>query len=339
MSGEAALLLRQETVDYANGMAQRLFGADCVGRPSAELIGPELSRFPARAFLSSFEYEGTHYILRTKRIEEGRLVFFQKQQETPLNINEAFLYTLRSGLMTLGVAADRLRPAVEETGNKEMRGDLTALTAGYFKLVRLSENAALVHSVLSGAPVVLPVGQDLSLLCQAVLDAVEESIPGLELVREIPAGIQAAVDARLVRQLLFNLLSNCLRHAHAPFVKVKLMETPGSVVLSVSDNGVGIPCEELPTVFERYRRDYTLGELNSGAGLGLTAALEIARLHGGTLLLESMEEQGTSVRVSFSRHTAPTCLGAGQELCPMRDVLVGLADCLPLDVFDMKYMD
>ena len=81
--------------------------------------------------------------------------------------------------MTLGIAADKLRPAVEKTGDKEMRGDLTALTAGYFKLVRLSENAALVHSVLSGTPVVLPVGQDLSLLCQAVLDAIEDSIPGL----------------------------------------------------------------------------------------------------------------------------------------------------------------
>ena len=54
MSGEAALLLQKEKVAYANSMAQRLFGADCIGRPSAELIGPELSRFPARAILSIF---------------------------------------------------------------------------------------------------------------------------------------------------------------------------------------------------------------------------------------------------------------------------------------------
>lgn len=339
MSGEPAVLLRQGKVAYANGGALRLFGTDCIGSPAEELIGPELSRFPARSFLASFEIKGASYILRTNRLEEGRLVFFQKQQEALLIINDAFLYNLRCNLMTLGVAADKLRPAVEDAGFTALRGDLMALTAGYFKLMRLSENASFVHSVLSHSPVVLPVTLDLSLLCQAVLDTVEESFPGLELVREIPAGVQAVADPRLIRQLLFNLLSNCLCHAHAAFVQVKLMETPGSIVLAVSDNGVGIPVDALPTVFERYRRDYTLGELKGGAGLGLTTALEIARLHGGTLLLESREGQGTSVRASFSRHTAPIRLGMSQELCPVREVLVGLADCLPLEAFDMKYMD
>ncbi len=339
MSGEPAVLLQQGRVMYANDGALRLFGGDCVGASAEELIGPELSRFPARAFLAGFEIKGASYILRTNRLEEGRLVFFQKQQETPLIVNDAFLFNLRSNLMTLGVAADKLRPTVEDTQHRELREDLTALTAGYFKLMRLSENAAFVHSLLSRSPVMLPVTLDLSLLCQAALDTVEESFPGLKLVREIPAGVQVAADPRLIRQLLFNLLSNCFRHAQAALIQVKLTETPGSVVLAVSDNGVGIPTKALPTVFERYRRDYTLGELSGGAGLGLTAALGITRLHGGTLLLESREGQGTSVRASFSRRTAPVRLGVSQELCTVRDTLVGLADCLPLEAFDVKYMD
>lgn len=339
LSAEPALLVQKGKIAYANEEAARLLGTNCTGEDAEALLGHELCRYPARAYLMDAWVDGARYILRVNRTEEGRLVFLGKPKEAPPILNEAFLYSLRSNLMTLGVAADKLRPAAEDRKDGQMLDDLTALSASYFKLMRLSENASFVHSLFERQAIACPQDLDLSLLCQSALDIVEDAFPELSFLREIPAGLRVNADPVQFRQLLFNLLSNCLSHARPSRIQVKLLDTPESVILSVVDNGVGIPPEELHTVFDRYRYGYSLKEIHGGAGLGLTAARGVAQLHGGTLLLESRIDQGTAVRASFSKRTAANRFGAGKEFCSMRDALLGLADCLPVEAFDAKYMD
>ena len=80
----------------------------------------------------------------------------------------------------------------------------------------------------------------------------------------------------------------------------------------------------------------------SGAGLGLTVARSAAHLHGGTLLLESRQGKGTTVRVSLSRHSEVLGLrspGESMEEGNMKAVLIGLADCLPDECYTERYMD
>ena len=92
-------------------------------------------------------------------------------------------------------------------------------------------------------------------------------------------------------------------------------------------------------MFERYRFDFGLSQMGRGAGLGLSAARAVAQLHGGTLLLESREDQGTLVQASLSRGGTATRVQMDSDLCSMRDLLLGLADCLPLRCFEGKYLD
>ena len=79
----------------------------------------------------------------------------------------------------------------------------------------------------------------------------------------------------------------------------------------------------------------------SGAGLGLTVVRSAACLHGGTLLLESRQGKGTTVRVSLSRHISSSVLKSpGEDLEPgIKTVLTGLADCLPDECYTERYMD
>ena len=67
----------------------------------------------------------------------------------------------------------------------------------------------------------------------------------------------------------------------------------------------------------------------------------VAEVHGGTLLMESRQGQGTSVRVSFSKKCDKTQLWVEDEIyCgQMRSILVGMADCLPAECFSEKYSD
>lgn len=338
LTAEPALLVKRGKISFANTGAERLFGP-CAGERAEDVLGLDPGRHPAQSYLVDTMIQGENYVLRINGLEEGRMVFLDRQEEAPVILNDAFLYTLRSNLMTLGLAADRLRPAAEDLKNRGMMDDLTALTSSYFKLMRLSSNASLVRSMYEHRAAALPVDLDLSLLCHAVMDTVEGAFPEVEIVRDIQAGLRANMDAALFKQLLFNLLSNCLRHAHATIIQVRLYDTAETLILAVSDNGEGIPAQAMYTVFDRYRYNYALTETGSGAGLGLTAARCITQLHGGTLLLESRQDQGTSVRASFSRRTAVMRFGAAEELCTMRDALLGLADCMPLRFFEEKYLD
>ena len=338
LSGEAALFIEQGRIVYCNAGAERLLGP-CLGRKAAELFGAEYSASHARAFVLSLQLEGTPYLLRVNRLEEGRLVFLQKQEEAPIILNDPFLYSLRSNLMTLGMAADKLRPAAEDLRQKGMLEDLTSLTSSAFKLMRLSENVSLVRDLFLHRAAASPVELDLALLCHSVLDAVEDAFPELCFRRELPDTLHLNADPKLLKLLLFNLLSNALIHARPTLIQLRLRENGDRVLLSVGDNGCGIPAEALGTVFERYRYDFGLSQMGRGAGLGLSAARAVAQLHGGTLLLESREDQGTLVQASLSRGGIATRMQMDSDLCSMRDLLLGLADCLPLRCFEGKYLD
>ena len=69
-------------------------------------------------------------------------------------------------------------------------------------------------------------------------------------------------------------------------------------MISVEDRGIGIPLDELATIFERFQRASNVRDKKiSGTGIGLTYAQEMVKLHGGTISVESREGQGSTFTV------------------------------------------
>jgi two-component system, OmpR family, sensor kinase len=106
---------------------------------------------------------------------------------------------------------------------------------------------------------------------------------------EAPAELVVSIDASRMRQVLENLLANAIRHAPAEtpvIIEVAIeddADRDGSwVVVTVSDEGPGIPPELFPHLFERFAR----GPGSTGLGLGLFLASRIASVHGGTLMAD-----------------------------------------------------
>jgi two-component system sensor histidine kinase TctE len=108
-------------------------------------------------------------------------------------------------------------------------------------------------------------------------------------------------DPFLARDMLGNLLDNAIRYTQrGGQVTVRVATGTDSVVLSVEDNGPGIPEQERERVFERFYR--VLGTGTEGCGLGLAIVREIALSHGAQVALAAGSGgQGTLVRVSFPR--------------------------------------
>ena len=105
----------------------------------------------------------------------------------------------------------------------------------------------------------------------------------------------------LLREMFFNLIDNAIKYTpEGGEVKIALNKEAGRVVCSVSDNGVGIPKEHQPHVFERfYRVDKSHSRATGGTGLGLAIVKHVAQIHKAELELNSEEKSGTSVVLTF----------------------------------------
>jgi two-component system phosphate regulon sensor histidine kinase PhoR len=112
-------------------------------------------------------------------------------------------------------------------------------------------------------------------------------------------------DEERLREVYDNLLDNAVKYsAKGGEIHLGAERSDGEIVLSVSDNGVGISSEDLPRIFERfYRADKARSRGLGGTGLGLSIVKHIAQLHGGRVDATSQLGKGTTIRMILSAVT------------------------------------
>lgn len=123
-------------------------------------------------------------------------------------------------------------------------------------------------------------------------------------------------DVDRLRQVFVNIIDNALKYTSpGGTITVSSREDNGWVRVSIRDTGCGIPAEHLPNVKKKF---YKANQLVRGSGIGLAVADEIARLHGGSLDIQSQEGAGTTVTISL-----PTCshLEADPQLAETPELL------------------
>ena len=106
-------------------------------------------------------------------------------------------------------------------------------------------------------------------------------------------------DETRLQEILYNLLDNALKYTQrGGRIHLAAARRDDEVVISVVDNGPGIPEADLPRIFERfYRADKARSRDMGGTGLGLSIVKHIAQMHGGRVEAESVLAQGTTIRV------------------------------------------
>jgi signal transduction histidine kinase len=108
-------------------------------------------------------------------------------------------------------------------------------------------------------------------------------------------------DVMQLKQAMINLIDNAIKY-NRPGGSVKLSTRADgqSVIIEVSDTGIGISAEDLPHVFERFFRvDKSRSRENGGSGLGLAIVKKIVEDHGGTVSTESAVGEGSTFRISL----------------------------------------
>jgi len=100
-------------------------------------------------------------------------------------------------------------------------------------------------------------------------------------------------------QLFLNLLSNALKfNSNKPVINIIGKKKGDFVIISISDNGIGINAEHLPKIFEAFRRLHSKSSYE-GTGIGLTICKNIVDSHQGSITVSSIPEEGTTFELTF----------------------------------------
>jgi signal transduction histidine kinase len=123
----------------------------------------------------------------------------------------------------------------------------------------------------------------------------------MSLVYQCEKNITVHIDQKRFEQVMINLLDNALKYSdQGSTVSIDARAEKNNIVIIVSDEGRGIPEEDLPHIFERfYRVDKSRSRTSGGTGLGLAIVKEIVEAHGGSIYAASEYGKGTNMIITL----------------------------------------
>ena len=226
-----------------------------------------------------------------KEERERRLFVSNVSHElrTPLTSVKSYLEALDEGALSEPVAPDFIKVSLDET-NRMMRmvTDLLHLSridnATSHLDVELINFTAFITFILNRFDQIR--GQD------------EEK--KYELVRDYPiTSVWIEIDTDKMTQVIDNILNNAIKYSpDGGKITVTMKTTDDQMILSISDQGLGIPKQDLPRIFDRfYRVDRARSRAQGGTGLGLAIAKEIIKQHEGFIWAKSEYGKGSTFTI------------------------------------------
>ena len=226
-----------------------------------------------------------------KEERERRLFVSNVSHElrTPLTSVKSYLEALDEGALSEPVAPDFIKVSLDET-NRMMRmvTDLLHLSridnATTHLDVELINFTAFITFILNRFDQIR--GQD------------EEK--KYELVRDYPiTSVWIEIDTDKMTQVIDNILNNAIKYSpDGGKITVTMKTTDDQMILSISDQGLGIPKQDLPRIFDRfYRVDRARSRAQGGTGLGLAIAKEIIKQHEGFIWAKSEYGKGSTFTI------------------------------------------
>jgi two-component system, OmpR family, phosphate regulon sensor histidine kinase PhoR len=225
---------------------------------------------------------------QTDRVRRDFVANVSHELRTPLSILHGYIETLLDNPQTSPEEVARILQVMERHSNR-----LGLLLNDLLSLAQLeSRDAALQFGDVRLAELFNNVARDWGKkLAEKRLKIVVDLPPDARIIR---------ADETRLQEVLYNLLDNAVKYSRENGeIRLEAAQQGPEMVLSVTDNGIGISKDDLPRIFERFYRVDKARSHDSvrGTGLGLAIVKHIAQLHGGHVEAESEIEKGTTIRV------------------------------------------
>jgi len=340
MSRDAVLGLRQETVVFANAAAEALLGAGLVGQSVSALL-PDFPRPEAEDYVSAVTVDGVLRSFSSVRMEDLQVVTIPGVQSTAGVGTEGILQQLRQCVFSLRMALDAAFPPEKQTEESALYSSV--LYHNHHSLLRLTGALADAAALADGSFSCLLRPMDLGQLCANLVDSVNHMTAGQTARVEFscaPTFFPAMLDRDRMEQLLLQLLCNALQHTPADgTVRMELVRQGKNLILSLDDNGSGIPPARMAELFSGSGEMDPSDPTPKGVGLGLHIAQGIVRAHGGSLILRSEEGQGTSIRLMIPAKDRLVLRDSAADDRGSMQLLTELAPVLSHRAYRKEYRD
>ena len=211
-------------------------------------------------------------------------------------------HEFRTPLAAILSAAELLKHYSDRMPARERTEILENIGAVVKRMTNMLDRVLLIRQVETYILEFRPAQTNLLALCHKIVEEVCASRPltACEIVTHFALNtLTGLYDEKLLRHILENLLSNAIKYsAHGGQVTFALSVQAGRTVFEVRDQGIGIPPEELPHLFEPFHRASNVGDIQ-GTALGLAIVKKSVELHGGTIDVQSDCGRGTRIVVTL----------------------------------------
>ena len=289
----------------------------------------------------TLELDGQSWGASVTRIGEYHVFLLEAEHaRTELQTLALAARELREPLSGIMTTADRLFPMTAET-DPALREQLSQLNRGLFRMLRIIGNMS--DAGRTPPPSLYRETLDITAFMAEFFDKAQNFAhhAQIQLTYEGPQeAIFCQADREQLERAILNILSNAFKFTpEGGRIEAKLIRRDKKLYLSILDSGSGIPESLRGNVYTRYLRQPALEDGRYGIGLGLAIVRNAAALHGGTVLIDHPESQGTRVTMSI----AITQNKDGILRSPVLHVdyaggrdrgLIELSDCLPNGVYD-----
>lgn len=228
-----------------------------------------------------------------KEERERRLFVSNVSHElrTPLTSVKSYLEALDDGALSEPVAPDFVKVSLNET-NRMMR-----MVTDLLSLSRIDNETSQLDIELTNftAFITFILNRFDKIKSQS-----QEDTKKYELIREYPISpIWVEIDTDKMTQVIDNILNNAIKYSpDGGKIKVGMKTTDAQLIISISDEGLGIPKKDLPRIFDRfYRVDKARSRAQGGTGLGLAIAKEIIKQHKGFIWAKSEYGKGSTFTI------------------------------------------
>ena len=222
----------------------------------------------------------------------------QMRREFTANVS----HELRTPLHSISGYAELLKNGMVKTG--DIRPIASKIYGEAQRMVQLVEDIINLSHLDEGAEDMLREKVDMFEIVKATVQSLEPEAESADVSINM-TGEQAVITGvpQLLGGIVYNLCDNAIKYNHkGGRVSINLKSSVHEVLLTVSDNGIGIPAEDQNRIFERfYRVDKSHSKEVGGTGLGLSIVKHSAKIHNAKISLESTVGKGTTITVRFPK--------------------------------------
>jgi PAS domain S-box-containing protein len=277
------------------GVSAPLFVEGDLKRANGKLVSVEIN------FAPLFDHEGrlVNIIANVRDITR-----FREADEMKSTFVSVVSHELKTPVALIKGYSSTLRRQDARWDQQTVRDSLQVIEEESDRLAELIDNLLDASRVQAGNFRLAMVELDIDQLVIKVVEKFKSQTRNQKLITDVPSDLPLVhADEARITQVLSNMISNAIKYSpDSGDIRITGTSTDTEVIITVSDEGPGIPPEDQSQLFMRfYRVDNAMTRKTQGAGLGLYLSKAIIEAHGGRIWVESDGHSGSRFRFSLPR--------------------------------------